>query len=56
MSVEELVRFEIVHVSDCCGAYLNDLEAEYEVCPECREHCEVISEEVAVQSVAWCGE
>ena len=48
---EETYRFEIVHTSGCCGAYLTDGEAEHELCPECRDHCEVICETVPV---AYC--
>lgn len=44
----EKVEMVVVHTSGCCGAYLTDMEAEYEVCCECRDHCEVVSELVPV--------
>lgn len=39
---------EILYISDCCGAYLADCHVEYGICPDCREHCEVLTEEYAV--------
>jgi hypothetical protein len=38
----------ILYLSDCCGAYLSDEHICYEICPDCREHCEVLTEEYAV--------
>lgn len=52
MSIEERFNTVMIYVSDCCGAYLNEEEAEYEICHECREHCEVISEEIEVETFA----
>lgn len=46
--VEDTFRMVVIHTSGCCGAYLTDTEAEYEICCECRDHCEVISETVPV--------
>lgn len=39
---------EILYVSDCCGAYLADAHVEYEICPDCHDHCVVIREEYTV--------
>ena len=36
---------ETLYISDCCGEYLASEHVEYEVCPRCKEHCEVITEE-----------
>ena len=33
-----------LYISDCCGEYLADDHVEYEVCPQCKEHCDVITE------------
>lgn len=27
-------------LSNCCGAYVSDEGAEFDICPECLEHCE----------------
>jgi hypothetical protein len=35
----------ILYLSDCCGSYMGDAHIEYEICPDCREHCEVVKEE-----------
>lgn len=51
MQVEETFQVYMVYTSDCCGEYLTDGEAEYGICPRCREHCEVICEEVAIPLV-----
>lgn len=48
MQIEETFRLEAIYVSDCCGEYLTEGEAEHELCPACREHCEVIFEEIPV--------
>ena len=34
---------EVVHVSNCCGAYVRHPESD--ICSECFEHCEVSTEE-----------
>ena len=34
---------EVVHVSECCGAYVRHPESD--ICSECFEHCEVLTEE-----------
>ena len=39
---------EILYISDCCGAYLADCHVEYEICPDCQDHCEVVREEYTV--------
>jgi len=36
---------ETLYLSDCCGEYLADEHVEYEVCPRCKEHCEVLTED-----------
>jgi hypothetical protein len=48
MQVEERFQNHTIYTSDCCGEYLTDGEAEHELCPRCREHCEVVCEEVAI--------
>jgi hypothetical protein len=30
--------------SDCCGAY-SEYAGDIDICPDCKEHCEFISEE-----------
>lgn len=39
---------EVLYISDCCGAYLADAHVEYEICPDCHDHCMVIREEYTV--------
>jgi len=51
IAIEETFNVYLIHVSGCCGEYLTDGEAEHELCPRCREHCEVICEEVATPLV-----
>lgn len=29
------------YVSNCCGAEMNGMWQDYEMCPDCHEHCEV---------------
>jgi hypothetical protein len=40
----------ILYLSDCCGEYLSDDHVQYEICPRCKEHCEVLTEECAVEN------
>jgi len=47
------MNVEVVYVSDCCGAYLDDGCVQHGICSDCAEHCEVITEEVVVTPV--CG-
>lgn len=39
---------EILYISDCCGEYLCDEHIAYEICPRCKEHCEIITEDYTV--------
>jgi len=34
----------IFYSSDCCGEYIADEHVQYEVCPRCKEHCEIVTE------------
>ena len=45
---EKKMQIEILYISDCCGSYLSDEHVAYEICPDCKEHCEVIREEYNV--------
>lgn len=47
------MNLEVVYVSDCCGAYLDDGHVQHGLCSDCAEHCEVIAEEVVATPV--CG-
>jgi hypothetical protein len=38
-----------VAVSGCCNVFLDDIEVEHEVCPCCKDHCEVIIDYMPVQ-------
>jgi hypothetical protein len=40
----------ILYLSDCCGAYMSDEHICYEVCPDCKDHCEVVIEEYPVEN------
>jgi len=42
------MKLEIMLTSDCCGVIVDGIFAQYEICPDCKEHCEIISEEVPV--------
>jgi len=42
---EETFTTATLYISDCCGEYLAMEQAEYEICPRCHEHCEVLTEE-----------
>jgi len=46
-----------LYLSDCCGEYLADEHVEYEVCPRCKEHCEIVTEKyveaVDEDGVVW---
>ena len=42
---EETFSIATLYISDCCGEYLTMEQAEYEICPCCHEHCEVLTEE-----------
>ena len=48
-----VMNVEVVYVSDCCGAYLDDACVQHGICCDCAEHCEVIKEELVVSPV--CG-
>ena len=47
------MEMQILYISDCCGAYLDDAEIEYGICNDCFEHCEVLIEEYPATPV--CG-
>ena len=36
---------DILIVSDCCGAEMTPIHAEHGVCPQCGEHCEIITDD-----------
>jgi hypothetical protein len=36
----------VILSSGCCGSQMTFAQADYGICPECCEHCEVISEEI----------
>ena len=42
---EEVFTPVTLFISDCCGEYMDSVEADHELCPCCHEHCEVITEE-----------
>ena len=42
---EETFKVHTLYISDCCGEYLDGEQAEFEICPRCKEHCEVLFEE-----------
>jgi len=31
-----------VFISDCCGVEMTSDMLDYEICPDCREHCTII--------------
>lgn len=33
-----------MYVSNCCGAYMNDVSVDMGICPDCKEHCAVDEE------------
>jgi len=39
------MEIQILYISDCCGAYLDDAQIEHGICNDCGEHCEIITEE-----------
>jgi hypothetical protein len=47
------MEMQILYISDCCGAYLDDAQIEYGICNDCGEHCEIITEEYPASPV--CG-
>ena len=40
--IEETYTEVQVATSGCCNVFLNDIEIQYEVCPCCKDHCEVV--------------
>ncbi len=48
--MESVIR--VYFASDCCGCEMTFAQADYGICPQCCEHCEVIGEEI----VEDCGE
>ena len=47
--IEETYVEVQVATSGCCNVFLDDTEVEYEVCPCCKDHCEVIIDYMPVQ-------
>lgn len=47
------MEMQILYISDCCGAYLDDAQIQYGICNDCGEHCEVLTEEYPATPV--CG-
>ena len=37
---------QVYFTSDCCGADMAFAQTDYGICPECCEHCEVMSDEI----------
>lgn len=31
-------------ISNCCGVRMNSMWQDYEMCPDCHDHCEIIEE------------
>ena len=31
-------------LSDCCGCEMTGIQSDYGICPECGEHCEVVTD------------
>ena len=42
--MENVVK--VYFYSDCCGCEMSFSQTDYGICPQCHEHCEVVSEEV----------
>ena len=49
IQVEELFGEVQVATSGCCNQFLDDTQIEYEVCPCCGDHCEVILDYMPVR-------
>jgi len=49
IQVEEFFGEVQVATSGCCNQFLDDTHVEYEVCPCCGDHCEVILDHMPVQ-------
>ena len=49
IQVEEFFGKVQVATSGCCNQFLNDTQIEYEVCPCCKDHCEVILDYMPVR-------
>ena len=43
----EAMNVKVYFSSDCCGFIMTAGQAEYGICPQCGEHCEVVVEEVS---------
>jgi len=41
----ENLHLETIPVSGCCGSYLDPVQVDHEVCPDCGEHCEIENQE-----------
>ena len=49
VQVEETFIDVQIATSGCCHAFLNDIEIEHEVCPCCKDHCEVLLDYMPVR-------
>jgi hypothetical protein len=47
--MEIIYRWEVMHVSDCCGVVMNDDNVQHGICPDCLEHCEAVQDEYPVR-------
>ena len=43
---------QLIITSDCCGSYV---ESDAQICPDCREHCQVIEQSVDYDDAGWFG-
>lgn len=43
----KMLNYQTIYTTDCCGSYC---ENDTDICPDCYEHCEVVTEtfEIAV--------
>lgn len=37
---------ETIFISECCGVRVNIDFVDYGICPDCKEHCEIVEEEI----------
>jgi hypothetical protein len=33
------------YVSDCCGVEMTGIQMDYGICPDCGEHCEIVTDD-----------
>ena len=43
-------EISVYFVSDCCNSDMIFAQTDYGICPDCGEHCEIISQEVSEDS------